>query len=72
MKYKVKCRECGVGELKILGAAMDVGGIDVVCLSCGETYAVEPDGLGDGGMEWVEAMRIESEKGFEARHGENN
>ena len=36
--------------------------IEVECQDCGEYYEVEPDGLGDAGMEMVEAQMIEIEK----------
>lgn len=52
-----KCRECG-GNLKILGIGFN-DGVQVECQICGDEYEVEPDGLGMGGMEWVEAMTIE-------------
>jgi hypothetical protein len=49
------CRECEIGHLRILG----LGGFDdlvtVECFHCGEIYDVEPDGLGRGGEELVEA-----------------
>ena len=48
-----ECRECG-GKLEILGTGC-YDGVEVECLECGECYEVEPDGLGEGGMEWVEA-----------------
>ncbi len=59
--YEVKCRECG-GELKITGTGCWNDTILVLCYEddrCGEEYEVEPDGLGEGGMEMVDAMQIE-------------
>ena len=47
------CRECGQ-ELEITD--VDDCTISVSCCSCNESYQVEPDGLGYGGMEWAEAM----------------
>lgn len=55
-----KCRECG-GELKIQGTGFYGDTIEVECSSCGEYYEVEPDGLGDAGFEWVDAMMIDME-----------
>ena len=57
-----KCRECKVGELKIMGTGFYNDTIEVECQACGEYYEVEPDGLGDAGMEFVEAQMIEMEK----------
>lgn len=51
-----KCRECGEGELEILGTGGLGDTVEVCCKKCGEVYEVEPDGLGDGGMEMVEAQ----------------
>ena len=52
------CRECG-GKLKILGTGEFGDTVEVECTACGEDYEVEPDGLGDGGMEWVDAMMMD-------------
>ncbi len=57
----VKCRECG-GELKIVGTGGYGDTIRVLCYQddrCGEEYEVEPDGLGEGGMELYDAIQIE-------------
>jgi hypothetical protein len=58
----VNCRECKTGELDIIGTG-DYG-VEVECLNhyCGAVYEVEPDGLGQGGEEWVEAKMIERQK----------
>jgi len=56
-----KCRECK-GELKILGTGFYGDTIEVECQACGELYEVEPDGLGEAGMEMVEAQMIEMDK----------
>jgi len=53
-----KCRECG-GEIKIMGMGFYGDTIEVVCQSCDEYYEVEPDGLGEGGLEMVEAQMIQ-------------
>ena len=60
-----KCRECEVGELKIMGTGFYGDTIEVECQNpeCRECYEVEPDGLGDAGMEFVEAQMIEMGKG---------
>jgi len=36
--------------------------IIVECPECGEEYELEPDGLGEGGMEMVEAFEIEMKR----------
>ena len=58
-----KCQECEVGELKIMGTGAYGDTIIVECQNpeCGECYEVEPDGLGDGGFEWVEAKMMDME-----------
>jgi len=55
-----KCRECG-GKIKIMGTGFYGDTIEVECQSCGEYYEVEPDGLGEGGLEMVEAHMIQEE-----------
>lgn len=56
----VKCRECEKGKLKILGTGVYGDTIEVECQNpeCQEQYEVEPDGLGMGGFEFVEAQMI--------------
>lgn len=56
-----KCK-CG-GKLKVLGMA-DIYDdlIEVECSDCGDVLVVEPDGLGMGGMEWVEAKMLSEDK----------
>jgi hypothetical protein len=54
-----KCRECGEGRLEILGTGGFGDTVEVECQKCGEIYEVEPDGLGDGGFEWVDAMMMD-------------
>ena len=56
--YSEKCRECG-GELEIKGTGYCGDTILVECLVCYESYELEPDGLGEGGLEMVEAMMIQ-------------
>lgn len=58
-----KCRECGVGTVKIMGTGGFGDLVEVECPDCHESYEVEPDGLGDGGFEWVEAMMMDMEQG---------
>ena len=53
------CRECHKGRLKITGVGGFEDTILVECSHCGEEYEVEPDGLGEGGMEMLEAMEVE-------------
>ena len=54
------CRECG-GEntLEILGTGAYGDTIEVECAECGEIYEVEMDGLGEGGLEMIEALEAE-------------
>ena len=56
-----ECRECG-GELEIQGTGYLNDTIEVECSDCGEFYEVEPDGLGEAGMEFVEAQMKEMER----------
>jgi len=58
-----KCCECNTGTLKILGTGGLGDMVEVECQNkeCGEIYEVEPDGLGGGGFEWVDAMMLDME-----------
>jgi len=56
-----KCRECK-GKLEITGTGSYNDTIEVECLECGECYEVEPDGLGEAGMEFVDAQMIEMDR----------
>ncbi len=58
-----KCRECKKGNLEILGTGYYGDSIEVECNNpdCGEIYEVEPDGLDEGGLEFVEAQVIDLE-----------
>ena len=58
------CRECN-GELEIIGTGYYNDTIEVECQKCGECYEVEPDGLGEAGMEMVDAQMIEMKKNQE-------
>lgn len=62
-----KCRECKKGELIILGTGYYGDTIEVECNNpdCGECYELEPDGLGEGGMEWVDAKMIDLDNGID-------
>jgi len=59
-----KCRECEIGELKIIGTGDYNDTVEVECQNteCGEVYEVEPDGLDEGGLEMVDAMQIQMDK----------
>ena len=57
-----KCRECKTGKLKIVGTGYYGDTIEVECQNCGECYDLEPDGLGNTGLEFVEAQMIEMSK----------
>jgi hypothetical protein len=63
-----KCRECKIGNLEILGTAGFGDTISVECNNpnCGECYEVEPDGLGEGGMEFVDAQMIDLDNGIDS------
>ncbi|HOZ48673.1 MAG TPA: hypothetical protein PLO37_15595 [Candidatus Hydrogenedentes bacterium] len=56
------CRECKKGRLQITGMGPYEDTIIVECPECGEEYELEPDGLGEGGMEMVEAFEIEMKR----------
>ena len=56
-----KCRECGEKQLKIMGTGYYGDTIEVECQACGEFYEVEPDGLGQGGLELIIAMEMDME-----------
>lgn len=56
-----KCRECKKKTLKIVGTGYYGDTIEVECTSCGAFYEVEPDGLGQGGLEMIDAMEMEGE-----------
>lgn len=56
------CRECKQNKLEIVGTGTYDDTIEVECKGCGECYEVEPDGLGDGGMEFVDAQMAEMER----------
>jgi hypothetical protein len=58
-----QCRECGNGELKVLGTGGFGDVVEVECQNpnCGEIYDVEPDGLGMGGEEWILAKSIDEQ-----------
>lgn len=56
-----RCRECKIGTLKITGTGYYDDTIMVECQNpeCQATYELEPDGLGEGGMEWVVAKMMD-------------
>lgn len=48
------CRNCG-SQMEVCGA--DDATMEVDCTECGDSYTVEPDAFGDGGIKyWPEAM----------------
>jgi hypothetical protein len=55
-----KCRTCKTGKLKIIGVGYYGDTIEVECKNedCQDSYEVEPDGLGMGGLELVYAMSL--------------
>ena len=54
LRTKYKCPFCEIEGVRISGVT-DCS-IDIYCPFCKESGTVEPDGLGEGGLEWVEAM----------------
>jgi hypothetical protein len=64
MANRRQCRneDCN-GKLIIQGVAGFNDLIEVECNQCKETLELEPDGLGEGGMEMVEAMQIALKNG---------
>jgi transcription elongation factor Elf1 len=50
----MKCFDCGSKSMVVCDC--DDVSITVYCEDCGQTFTVEPDGFGHGGLEWVEAM----------------
>jgi len=60
MRYK--CKECGNKSLTIQGLGYLGDTIEVECSSCGINYEVEQDGLGQGGLEMIDAINAETER----------
>ena len=59
----MKCPECKEGNLEVTGTDEEFGDlIEVECNTCGYSTTLEPDGLGEGGMEWVDAKILDFEK----------
>lgn len=56
MKTNYKCPYCETKGVKITGCS-DCS-IDIYCPNCKESGTIEPDGLGEGGLEWAEAMEV--------------
>ena len=57
-----KCRECKKDGLVVIGMGAYEDSIIVECPYCGEEYELEPDGLGEGAMEMVEAYEAEMKR----------
>ncbi len=57
-----RCRDCKEGRVEIVGMGPYEDTILVECPRCGAEYEVEPDGLGEGGLEMVEAFEIEEKR----------
>ena len=53
------CPECQRGRLKVIGLGDYEDTILVECSDCGAELELEPDGLGEGGLEMVEAFEAE-------------
>ncbi len=56
------CRECKKDGLVVIGMGPYEDTIVVECPHCGEEYELEPDGLGEGAMEMVEAYEAEMKR----------
>jgi len=54
-----RCPECHKGQLLITGLGDYEDTILVECPVCGYDAELEPDGLGEGGLELVEAFEVE-------------
>ena len=54
-----ECFICGTPDMEIVG--VDDCSVFVFCNACNEEFRVEPDGLNEGGMEWVEAMQMQED-----------
>jgi transcription elongation factor Elf1 len=59
------CPDCKKKTLEITGVGSFEDTILVECTDCGYSAELEPDGLGEGGFEMIEAMQIE----YGAREG---
>ena len=62
---KRKCYECGAIALVIDGLGEYKDTILIHCEECGIEGELEPDGLGEGGFELLEALEIETQNGDE-------
>ena len=65
MSKRRKCYECGAMTLIIDGVGDYNDTILVHCDECGMEGELEPDGLGEGGFEMLEALEIETQNGRE-------
>jgi hypothetical protein len=57
-----QCPKCTSGTLIITGMGYYSDTIIVECNQCNHFAELEPDGLGEGGMEMVEAYEIENRR----------
>jgi hypothetical protein len=57
-----RCPECKRGRLEIVGMGDLEDTILVECPECGAELELEPDGLGEGGLEMVEAFEAEQKR----------
>ena len=56
------CRECKKGRVEVIGMGEFGDSIIVACVECDEEYELEPDGLGEGCEELVEAWVLEQHR----------
>lgn len=56
------CPECQRGRLELIGLGDYEDTIFVECPECGAELELEPDGLGEGGLEMAEAFEVEQKR----------
>lgn len=59
LKTNFPCGHCGVIGVEITNCEDYF--MEVFCGECGEEWVIEPDGFGDGGLVWAEAMQFFNE-----------
>ncbi len=56
-----KCPECNKGWLKPVGICGFDDLIEAECNNCHEVFELEQDGLGEGGLEFIDAFITEND-----------
>lgn len=54
MKTNFNCKRCGKKTVEITHCGDSL--MECYCSNCEEEWTTEPDGFGDGGLIWAEAM----------------